>query len=321
MQIEAHVTRLWDHNDLGCAAHLESSGMKPEWSWFQVIRSLRITQLVWKENGLVRVQCYGWNMRMSSNGYIFRVTGPFMRGIHWSPVNSPHDPRIREWFQHKCRFWRHRDFHEKMTAMRLSFFYNRIFNTGKVVYLYLNDPWSEIVAAVSECCNTHRSNIAKFLSSNWEFQNWKYGIFTMSRYHWPFAVLLHKSIVPLWPGPWFNTKMSSYQYRKSHCGDKTVVRSSYLHNGISYTGKRTSLYWISAQVTLYGDIDLGEHWSSLWLVVWWHQAITWTNVKLLSMRSSDNHLREISQEKHKPWISKICLLNERLYQVLYGRVY
>ena len=42
--------------------------------------------------------------------------------------------------------------------------------------------------------------------------------------------------------------MSSYQYRKSHCGDKTVVRSSYLHNGISYTGKITSLYWIRAQV-------------------------------------------------------------------------
>ena len=42
------------------------------------------------------------------------------------------------------------------------------------------------------------------------------------------------------PGPWFNKKMSSYQYRKSHCGDNTVVRSSYLHNGISYTGK-TSL--------------------------------------------------------------------------------
>ena len=38
--------------------------------------------------------------------------------------------------------------------------------------------------------------------------------------------------------------MISYQYRKSHCGDKTVVRSSYLHNGISYTGKMTSLYWI-----------------------------------------------------------------------------
>ena len=40
--------------------------------------------------------------------------------------------------------------------------------------------------------------------------------------------------------------MSSYQYRKSHCVDKMVVRSSYLHNGISYTGKMTSLYWIKA---------------------------------------------------------------------------
>ena len=38
-------------------------------------------------------------------------------------------------------------------------------------------------------------------------------------------------------GPWFNIKMSSYQYRKYHCGDKTVVRSSYLHNGISYSTK------------------------------------------------------------------------------------
>ena len=46
-------------------------------------------------------------------------------------------------------------------------------------------------------------------------------------------------------GPWLNIKMSSYQYRKSHCGDKTVIWSSYLHNGISYTGKTTSLYWFS----------------------------------------------------------------------------
>ena len=52
------------------------------------------------------------------------------------------------------------------------------------------------------------------------------------------------------PGPWFNIKMSSYQYRKSHCGDKTVVRSSYLHDGISYTGKMTSFYWISHQIAI-----------------------------------------------------------------------
>ena len=56
-------------------------------------------------------------------------------------------------------------------------------------------------------------------------------------------------------GPWFNIKTSSYQYRKSHCGDKTVVRSSYLHNGISYTGKTTSLYWIRAL----DEVDLRCH--------------------------------------------------------------
>ena len=41
-------------------------------------------------------------------------------------------------------------------------------------------------------------------------------------------------------GPWFNIKTSVYQYRKSHCGDKTVVRSSYLHNEISCISKMVS---------------------------------------------------------------------------------
>ena len=52
------------------------------------------------------------------------------------------------------------------------------------------------------------------------------------------CVLLQRS------GGWFNKKISSYQYRKSHCVDKTILRPSYLRNGISYTGKTTSLYWI-----------------------------------------------------------------------------
>ena len=54
-------------------------------------------------------------------------------------------------------------------------------------------------------------------------------------------------------GPRFNTKMSSYQYRKSHCGNKTVVRSSY-----SYTGKMTSLYWFSPQLPVW--------WFSFWFM-------------------------------------------------------
>ena len=53
----------------------------------------------------------------------------------------------------------------------------------------------------------------------------------------------------LCPGGWFNIKMPSYQYRKSHCGDKTILRPSYLHNGISNTGKISSLYWIRVQAS------------------------------------------------------------------------
>ena len=49
---------------------------------------------------------------------------------------------------------------------------------------------------------------------------------------------------------WFNMKMSSYQYRKSHCGDKTIFRPSYPHNGILYTGKMASLYCIGAQSSI-----------------------------------------------------------------------
>ena len=48
-------------------------------------------------------------------------------------------------------------------------------------------------------------------------------------------------------GPWFDIKMLCYHHtsKKFHCGDTTVVRSSYLHSEISCTGKMASLYWIS----------------------------------------------------------------------------
>ena len=42
----------------------------------------------------------------------------------------------------------------------------------------------------------------------------------------------------------FNTSVSSCWYRKYHCGDKTVLWPSYLHNGISYTVKTTCVYWL-----------------------------------------------------------------------------
>ena len=51
----------------------------------------------------------------------------------------------------------------------------------------------------------------------------------------------------LGPGGSFSIKKSSYPHRKSHCGDKTILRSSYLHNGISYTGKTMYSYWNRAR--------------------------------------------------------------------------
>ena len=51
------------------------------------------------------------------------------------------------------------------------------------------------------------------------------------------------------PGPWFNIKMSSYQYRKSHCGDKTILLSSYLHNGISCFINDVAVIWYRYCIT------------------------------------------------------------------------
>ena len=45
-------------------------------------------------------------------------------------------------------------------------------------------------------------------------------------------------------------KMLSCQCRGSHYGDQTIIRSSYLHNGISYIGKISSLYWIRPLIPL-----------------------------------------------------------------------
>ena len=63
-------------------------------------------------------------------------------------------------------------------------------------------------------------------------------------------------------------KMLSYQYRKCHCGDKMIIRLSYLHNGNSYTGKKASLYWISPQIVLKMN-TLQLLGTSIKKLVWW----------------------------------------------------
>ena len=65
-------------------------------------------------------------------------------------------------------------------------------------------------------------------------------------------------------GPWFNITISSYQYRTSYYGDKTILRPSYLHNGISYTGK-ISLYWIRTLVSK--AIQTKQQWCTVLTLV------------------------------------------------------
>ena len=67
---------------------------------------------------------------------------------------------------------------------------------------------------------------------------------------------------------WFHGTWTLNQYKdvmlpvwKTHCGDKGILRLSYLHNGISYTGKTTSLYWIWAL-----DSITGENLVPLWCI-------------------------------------------------------
>ena len=116
---------------------------------------------------------------------------------------------------------------------------------------YLNQCWLIISKVLWLSCEGNFPRDTSIIN-NWNlFENYKSKIsFKFPRGQWV-------NMGPHWnismgcglgSGAWFNINMLSYQYRKSHCGDKTVVRSSYLHNGISYTGKITSLYGIRAQV-------------------------------------------------------------------------
>ena len=69
----------------------------------------------------------------------------------------------------------------------------------------------------------------------------------------------------------------------------------------------TSVLTNGGLVIPYGDKYQGQHWFRWWLVAWRHQAITWTNVDLSSVRFSGIHLRAISQEIPQPSITKIHL--------------
>ena len=64
---------------------------------------------------------------------------------------------------------------------------------------------------------------------------------------------------------WFNIKMSSCQYKKSHCRDKTIISPQCF----SFTGKMAPLYWINAKgLSCNGFILVWYGWQRRWESYW-----------------------------------------------------
>ena len=174
----------------------------------------------------------------SSNGNIFRVTGHLCGGIHRSSVNSPHKGQ-----------WR-----GALMFSLIGAWINRWVNNGEA------GDFNTLSRSLWRHCNvavTFWAHVFVYLgfTPNSPYTAKPCSTWTHHDGHGSWFIAGQSSLVSAseetkisGAGRRFNIKMSSYQYRKSHCGDKTVVRSSYLHNGISYSGKMASLYWISPLV-------------------------------------------------------------------------
>ena len=96
-----------------------------------------------------------------------------------------------------------------------------------------------------------------------------------------------------WPlsrdsGAQSNIKMLSYQYKESHYKDEMVIRPLYFHNGNSYTGKMTCLYWVDPQLyflfhsrkyvqEIYFQVLIGVAWGTITS----HTHAFWTRCFLL----------------------------------------
>ena len=103
-------------------------------------------------------------------------------------------------------------------------------------------------------------------------------------------------------GDWINIKMSSYQYRKFHCGDKTVVRS--------YADKMTSLYWIRAQIS---------NWMRVWCLSQPFQ--TQTKVRGLRVNGRSLHL-VVPADSNYTSRTLSCVSSESIpFEVIQGMIF
>ena len=71
--------------------------------------------------------------------------------------------------------------------------------------------------------------------------------------------------------------------------------------------------------SIYGNLDLDQHWPRGWLVALWHQAINWINVELYqcghqSVKCETNscHLADISKSISLSWVKIYIIFKEIL---------
>ena len=108
--------------------------------------------------------------------------------------------------------------------------------------------WSKVLSKLWRCCWSS----ADRRCSNYIWMMNNYVAYSGVAYFRGLMVPLYQlvCIIRMGEHPWFNINISSYQQRKSHCGDKTVITLSYLHTGISFIGKMVSLYGICPQISI-----------------------------------------------------------------------
>ena len=75
--------------------------------------------------------------------------------------------------------------------------------------------------------------------------------------------------------------------------------------------QNVSIWW---RHHVFSKNKMGPRAVFVWIkVVWWHQGITWSKVDVSSVRSSNSHLRVISQHTPQPSIVLIRLKNEIIH--------
>ena len=133
----------------------------------------------------------------------------------------------------------------------------------------------------------------------------KNAIFILAKlWHWCVHWSIRSYLQWCSSGSWFDIKMKCYQYKNSHCGDKTIFRPSYLHNEFSYTSKMTPLFWIT---------PLRSWYSSLWnfltledgndlMEITWDGTVHWNFPKVLQTSC-------VLDVRYFPWDIQACPLH------------